>query len=66
MLSQIQRTATPQPVGSSARNERRFRAAGRVALGQQQRAQLAFPIRIAPEQIESGVEEVAFVRRADQ
>ncbi len=33
---------------------------------QQQRAQFAFPIRVAPEQIEGGVEEFAFVGRADQ
>ncbi|MGF6923931.1 hypothetical protein OKW28_008128 [Paraburkholderia sp. 40] len=33
---------------------------------QQQRAQLAFPIGVAPEQIERGIEEFAFVGRGDE
>ncbi|MGF6983482.1 hypothetical protein QFZ99_002959 [Paraburkholderia atlantica] len=33
---------------------------------QQQRAQLAFPIGVAPEQIECGIEELAFVGRGDE
>ncbi len=35
-------------------------------LRQQQRAQLALPVGIAPEQIEGGVEDLAFVGRGDQ
>ncbi len=35
-------------------------------LRQKQRTQLAFPIRITPEKLERGVEELALVRRGDE
>jgi hypothetical protein len=56
--------ACRERIGETVVAARRRHAA--LHLRQQQRAQLAFPIRVAPEQIEGGVEEVAFVRRGDQ